>query len=462
MLIFLVGFLNPGFQHPVLSALSFSHGWEVIIDEYQSIAMYKGVPAIYVLAVIAMFTLVALVRLRRFGLVLACLLLGYKSIELSRLVTPAGIVFLCSFALVVYELDFQRRLKAASRNLLLFGGILTGLAVLVAIVSSVNIARSFMEENRNIPTLFPEDIVNYMLNEHIRGKIFNPYGIGGYLGYRLSPNSQTYVDGRANILFPLEHVEKALLAEKSAPILGQEIRKYDIDLAILSNRHDSFIAAQESGLLVLEFVGNRYSLYKRSEAKLPLLGLILAYPACWNESMTTGIEREWALAREVLPPNSFLRPSLINSVVEYASSNNRREWLSSLQYERVWYGPELRFLAYQALYNDLNYLAYELLDRIPNKSFSDYIAAALAMSRLGEWGGAEHTLDLGTRSTASYSPAEIRVLFQLLNSIKKNATLNLFAESYLQQIKMSLDSSFDNIPSGLPELQDFCPIEATL
>jgi len=44
---------------------------------------------------------------------------------------------------------------------------------------------------------FPVDAANFLLQHHIKGRIFNTYGQGGYLLWRLWPEQQVFQDGRA-------------------------------------------------------------------------------------------------------------------------------------------------------------------------------------------------------------------------------------------------------------------------
>ena len=57
-----------------------------------------------------------------------------------------------------------------------------------------------MLENRTVVENHPSTLVDYMLENNLQGRIFNDFEIGGYLIYRMHPNSQVYIDGRSGIL----------------------------------------------------------------------------------------------------------------------------------------------------------------------------------------------------------------------------------------------------------------------
>lgn len=456
MAVVAVGFLNPGWNHPVLSALSFAPEWKDIIEEYKSALLYLNVPAIYSLIVVSIATLVLLLRNRQFGLLFICLLLSFYAVNMSRLVTPGGIVILCAFAWAVSEIDIQKRLQRMPQalNRVIGGGI--ALIFIVSLASSVYIARSYMAENRNLTTLFPVDVANYMIDHNIHGRIFNAYGAGGYLIYRLSPKSQVYVDGRTAILYPLNHVYRYLAAEKSVDVLRAEIEKYDIDLAVLLNTQRNYALARDSGLLGLDYVGNRYSLFRRDTPNFPLLGTLLASPACWSAGMSAALEDEQAKAKQILPVNSFLRPSFIDFMVDYSKATDRKSFLGELQVTQQWSSSKLRFTAYQALSTDLDFMAHNLFAQIVYKKFSDYLGSALAQARLGEWKSAENILDKATRKTVSYKPSEIKILHDLLVQIRQNFMLELFDDAYIDSIGGESSLEGDAVLPKLPVVGAFC------
>jgi hypothetical protein len=451
-----VGFLRPGFSHPLIKLFYFSPEWKNLILEYQSAFNFRDVVEIYSLVAVALLTLVLLLWKRQFGLLVVCSVLIYFSADMVRLVAPSGIVILCIFAWVLSEFDLKSQLQRLPRaHSLAMGGAVMVLFVL-SLGSSVTLARAFMEENRHSGRIFPSDVVDYMIDQGISGRIINEYETGGYLIYRLSPGSQVYIDGRTGILYPIEHYRRMLEAGRSPGILRAEIQKYDVNLAVLKNEHRTFARVRSAGMLELDYVGDSYLLFRRDNANFPVLGTLLPYPACWKAEMAAALEQEQTRAAQLMPGNSVLLP-FIQFAIDFSNADDKSSFLTALEEDSQWSDPKLRFAGHQALIQNLDSIAYELFAAISYKEFSDYLGGALAKARLGEWQKAEQTLDLGTRLSWSENVSEISILHALLTLISQNYELRLFEDAYMNQLAEDIGSNVDSASSFGPNPHSFCP-----
>ncbi|GAG18977.1 unnamed protein product, partial [marine sediment metagenome] len=176
-----VGFLHPGFNHSLISWLFFPAEWKNLIQEYQSAVLYREIAAIYALIGVAIVTLALLLWKRHFGLLVVCALLIFFSVDMVRLVTPSGIVILCVFAWIVSEINLEYQLQRIPSGLSHAMGGTVIILLILSLSTAVEQARSFMLENRTSGANFPEDVVDYMIDQGITGRIFNYYGGGGYL-----------------------------------------------------------------------------------------------------------------------------------------------------------------------------------------------------------------------------------------------------------------------------------------
>lgn len=61
-------------------------------------------------------------------------------------------------------------------------------------------------------SLFPKGAAEFLRDNAIQGKGYNPYGFGGYLQWALGPDYKTYMDGRY-LSFPLIEKERQILSE---------------------------------------------------------------------------------------------------------------------------------------------------------------------------------------------------------------------------------------------------------
>jgi len=454
--VFAVGFLQPGFNHPLIGLLFFSAEWKNLIQEYQSAVFFSNVAAIYALITVTLVTLALLLKNRQFGLLFVCVLLIIYSVDMARLVTPSGIVILCVFAWMVSKIDLGYQLQRLPQSLSrVIGGTIMVLFVL-SLASGVNKARFFMDENRFSAIFFPGDVADYMIDQGISGRIFNAYDAGGYLIYRLSPESQVYIDGRTGILYPIDFYYRLLEAQRSPDILRAEIEKYDINLAVLKNHQRNFSLARDTGTLALDYVGIRFSLFRRDNPNFPALGTLLAHPACWNADMSSALEKEQTKAISILPGSSLLFP-FTQFVIDYTKTDDRTSFLTNLKKDSQGSAAILRFAGYQALVHKLDSIAYELFEGITEPEFSDYLGSALAKVRLGEWKTAEQLLDTATRLSYSDRMSEIAILHSLLVQIRQNVALELFDEAYLNRVAEDIGASGDSSSTPVPYFRAFCP-----
>lgn len=113
--------------------------------------------------------------------------------------------------------------------------------------------------------LFPKGAVSFLKVNKVNGRIFHPYGLGGYLIFKLYPDFKVFIDGR---IFPYGSQIFELWSRASAnPVVFEEVSvKYDINTVFLPvNPPDNFVLithlihssrwavvyADESGILFL-------------------------------------------------------------------------------------------------------------------------------------------------------------------------------------------------------------------
>ncbi|GAG64283.1 unnamed protein product, partial [marine sediment metagenome] len=253
-----------------------------------------------------------------------------------------------------------------------------------------------------------------------------------------------------------DHYHRHTDAQRSPDVLRAEIEKYNIDLALLKNKQRIFSVVKDSGMLGLDYMGVRFTLFRKDNPNFPVLGALLAYPACWNADMSSALEKEQTRAISILPNNSLLLP-FIQFVIDYTKTDDRATFLISLEEENQWFDIKLRFAAYQALIQNLDSIAFELFAGIKKKEFGDYLGGALAKARLGEWKTAEQTLDLGTRFSWSEKTSEVEILHGLLEYIRQNFTLEIIDGAYVDRLAGEVGTSNDPNSSAVPDPRSFCP-----
>jgi hypothetical protein len=460
-----VGALKPGFNIPfsglfLSSTGSFSPEWKVLILEYIPLKTKLANQgwgfdmSVYALGAIAGVTM-ALAALRKyFGVVIVCGVLVYFAIDMSRLVTPHGIAVLCFFAWMTREAGSLRsiqRLPRWSVAVLSTAGIcIFGLNM----YSVVWFAQTSMVLNRTFTTGFPKDVTDYMIENGIAGRIFNEYEHGGYLIYRLAPESRVYIDGRTNILYPLSHAKRSIEARRAPDVLAQEIEKYDIDLALLHNNKRNFTLIQDTNLLKLDYVGFEHSLFRRDNPKFPLLGRLLARPACWSAGDLPDLIVERDRALKILPERSPAIP-YFELLVDYGSALDPGAFLAGIEGLEGWDDEMLRFAGYRALSAGLSDKAWEFFGHLRKAEFADFLAVALSKTAQGDWRVAEDKLDALTRvKWPAVKQFELEILYLLLEQIRRNAGLESFDEAYLEGLARQFPRSASR--ETLPTVGDFC------
>jgi hypothetical protein len=451
-----VGFLNPDLKHPVVHILRFSPEWKVLIQEYQSAVLYLDVAATFALIFVALSTLLMLAWKRQFGLLTVCALLIYYSVGMARMVTPSGIVVLGVFAMTVAGANPGLLLRGVSERMRRILGITTWVLIAMSFGSGVSLARAFMEENQVSAIIFPSDVADYMLEQGYSGRIFNDYQAGGYLIHRLSPHSRVYIDGRTDILYPIEHYRRFMEARDSAEAFNAEVKQYGIEFAILENMQKNWTLMKNSGALGLDYVGGKFSLYVQDNPNLPLFGELLGRPACWRSDMTEQLESEQAKAVWTIPGNSELFPFL-ELVVSYTRADDKAAYLKALETRGEWTDVNLRFAAHRALDHGLNQMASDMLASISEREFRDYLAAALANLRMEHLGVAEELLDHASRTNwARVDYEDMKILHSLLSQISRQKPLEIFEDDYVHTLAEQLGIQNEpELPSG-PATSLFC------
>jgi hypothetical protein len=314
----LAGFANPNFSHPVIEILRFSSEWKIHIDEYAPPVKLLRIPAIYAIASICIVTLAMLVRQKKFGLLIVSTVFLYNALTTIRMAAPAGILILCIFGLLLRDCQPGGWIRRTTRWRSAAVAATAWIALIAAVGTSVSTARSFIKSNWELEARYPHSMVAYMRDAELAGRVFNEYQIGGYLIHALDGAAKVYIDGRTAILYPLEHLHRYQAALGSAEEMRSEIERYDIEYAVLTNHPELARLMSDTAIMGLDFVDSRYSLYRRDNPSLPVMGFLWGEPACWGPWLRDSIFAEQVRALLNLPPYSPLLP-FVDLVAEYTA-----------------------------------------------------------------------------------------------------------------------------------------------
>lgn len=431
LLIVGLGFVNPSMTHPLIAAITFPDEWKSLIQEYNSPLMYKNVPSLYVLIFIAFVTLFLCWKQKLYGYLFICVFLLINAATMARLVAPTGLVVLCIFALVATQLDYSRLLETGNRYFRVAIPLGAVLVFVVPLLNSVINARAFVAQNRETSGLFPYAMVEYMKDSGRAGRIFNEYDMGGFLIYQLAPDSQVYIDGRTNILYPLEHYQRQQGAFASADVLIEEIEKYDVQYVITRSTSDKALLVEQTGLMKLDYADLRYFLYSRKDANVPTAGTLWARPYCWKENDTGRLIEEGATAAIYFTPDTQLHP-FIKLMTDYGDSHDRPAFLEQQRETVYWPDASKRFVGYQAMKLGNFELARQHFMNVTTKDPKDFLATALSELRMGQPGDAEATLSKALNRT--WNQLEFRdmlIMHALLSEVREKQGWRILDDSYL-------------------------------
>lgn len=129
-----------------------------------------------------------------------------------------------------------------------------------------------------VPAELPVKAADFVLDNDIRGRIFNDYGDGGYLIYRLFPEQKVFIDGRAD-MYGDEFVKEYIAITHATTQWKAKFEKFGIDYALLQNDSPlrQLLLADRSFRLV--YVDRRYSVLVRDIPKFAHLRDVAGRPS---------------------------------------------------------------------------------------------------------------------------------------------------------------------------------------
>jgi len=442
LMIFSVGYLNPSFSHPVIEAIEFPHEWKALISEYmpfgERLLSHAGT---YVLMLMAAVTPIMALKQRRFGFLVVWVALVYNAILTQRMVTPSGVVVVL---LTAYLLMQDKNLNLSIRQGESFMGktiwrVLVSL-LCVTLYSNVAIANHYIKEKQTFVGRYPVAIADYMVERGISGRIFNGYGIGGYLIYKLAPNNQVYIDGRTQILYPVEHMHRYMEVAKTEDpeVLRAELDKYSIDHIIWTYsqvRHD---LVEDTGEFDLDFLDARFVLYSRRDSNFSLLGKLLSQPECWRPDMLDELNAERQKMDVILPEYSALFP-FADLVVGYSAAEDGKAYIDANINSETWFDEMRRFAGYRFLETGEYELAVNLIGGVEIRKPKDYLASAMAMLKAGDVVLATRILDeFSITQWPSVKPQESFIRYKLYQSLSTYRQLTTEEQKIQEDLQENL------------------------
>ena len=381
--ILLVGVFRPGFGHPLLGMRTFMAEWKPHIQEFTAPTFMLDTPIPYLLMPVAAVLLIALLLQRKFGLLVVTAIFTYAALTIGRMVAPAALV--CAVLIPLVYRDALRTAALPARKVTRTNVYNLGMTVLAVATLATGFwfARAMVEENRYSWTLFPSAMVEHMQKNGKSGRIFNHYATGGYLIYKLSPDSKVFIDGRTNILYPVSHYLAYQAAMNDPDAFLQIVDRYDVDYAVLGASKDS-ASLMHFADWSLDFVDVNYLLFQPEGGDLHHFGKLLAQPYCWSDERAAGVAEELAYLQTEAGRAGLSSP-LMRLGAAYVSADRPGAWID--QVGRGYNADDAgrRFVAARALDAGAWETAVLASERIAIREPRDDLVPVIARGMAEDW-----------------------------------------------------------------------------
>ncbi|MGD8742704.1 MAG: hypothetical protein PVH46_04710, partial [Granulosicoccaceae bacterium] len=462
MLVFLSGFVNPYGSHFIFNQLGFSQEWHSLIREYfGAIEIYRMESMVYILWVIALITVSLLLRAKQYGMALVCIIVTITAWKYARIITPAAVIVLLALATSLSGEKILSAVKSMRMSAKYLGVMIVVLFSGLTLYSNSKFVIRTINTNHLTHVLYPSDVVEYLKKNGRGGKIFNEYRLGGYLAYELSPDYKVYIDGRTNILYPVEFYKKYRSALKSSEILKKEIEKYGIDYAILKTSRDKLHLAEKTGILKTDFVTSNFSLFSKRDPKFPISGRLMHLPMCWKENYGAEINKEITNIN-ILPDNSPLVP-VLEFFDEYYSANNKEKFFDDLINTEMPSDYVKRLFAYIALNEGYHQQSADLFYSIKRKESMDLFLMASELINAGKYeeiekilryaifekGKYDRGIYTGSVKEVEITTLEKAIVYTLLDITNRKYGLRSFGQNVLEALEKEINGEY---PLPLPNI----------
>lgn len=435
--LFFTGFINPDFHHPAFAMLDVSGDWGQITRELQrAVDIAPNSSLITFFWVVSAYLIIALVLQRQFGLALLCGIFAFGLWVSVNLISLAGVVIFSLLAFSLTKIDFVKLYQQ------LRPGITSMLRILAVVMAVSGVGLSVSKAGEIYRTSnsddLPHDVVSYLEKTYPDGgRIFNRMRDGGYLIYRLSPEFKVYIDGRTNVLYPIEFTRKyaELYSAQHGESIATTVDRYGIDFAIFPLNLGLLQVADNSNPLSVEYISKDFLLMTDGKDNFPLGSRIMYFPMCWRTGYRPELLAEFDRARQLLPADSTLTP-ILESLVALNQSAGAARFFADIDPQRSGSAYHKRLLGYIALETGLPKQAFQYFAGINKKESLDLLMMAHAALNDRNLDEAENLVRFSLsdswamQNSQPLSVHELAIAVSLLENLKSNRTLSAESEHY--------------------------------
>jgi hypothetical protein len=106
------------------------------------------------------------------------------------------------------------------------------LLALVLLITGLRFSTTFGQQNKVVATTYPKSAVDWISSNHPQGNLFNSYGWGGYLIWRLYPEYKVYIDGRADI-YGDQFIYDYIIVYNGQAGWDEALKHWDVQLVLI-------------------------------------------------------------------------------------------------------------------------------------------------------------------------------------------------------------------------------------
>ncbi len=423
-----IGFINPSARHFLIDTLSFDEHWYKYIIEYKTVTPTENIDYYFTLAIYVTLWAIAL-YLRKFGYFIVSIILSIYAYKYVRLYPVTAIINLTLLAILLNEIDVFNRLKKAKKSLRILFSIMMMVIVPMFIWRLAEQIQNVSDGYAHFFYKYPVKAIEY-LKKQKPGPILNSYGLGGYIIYTAGNKYPVYIDGRTNILYPVDFMTRYYTIIRNSAELSKETDKYNIKYALFDNNYQTYKTLMKTEKYQLDFMAENHFLMKTGDSpNFPVTGKYLAKPACWKKGAIPKIELNRS---EILPTYSGLRTILELLKAIKTDPDKKRVFIQS---RADMINSLLAYITYDLKKYDV---ALGFFAAIKSKAFTDIFMMANILIQQDRLTDAEKILHYATEEKAKLQRKKMTfveefLLLTLLQEIKKEQELVIFKDSYFEE-----------------------------
>lgn len=462
--ILLLGFITPGGEHFLISSLAvFYQDFSKYIEEYQpSYSFLETDIFAHLFWSFSIYVSIFSIFKKQFGVAFLTLTLLYFSWSTIRTVAQAAIIILLILAHLMSQVSkfHLSQLKTSVRLLVLasYTG-LVGLSHYLLASSALAAQEASRHYSVLLESRYPVSVSKYLEKHQPGGNIFADMRYGGYLIYKLAPNFKVFIDGRTNILYPIDHLKDFFAISGDPKKLKIEIEKGEIDYSLHRNEGKYLLAFPDVDNFTLNYADESFLLFsKNNEISFPITSRLLVFPACWSPEMAEALENERLLADRIGLGKELDIRLLMDFLHELNQSDSPEEFIQNAGSEQLKKDSIRRLSAFIALSQGNNAMASLYFRSLSKKNVYDLLEISNLLLELDQpevaenllyYVREEHHIDVG--------PVNVGQLFfyaRLLHRVSARTDLTLFEKDYLKKLSSQVEAlklpEFDQKEFDLP------------